>query len=269
MPEQPALSASRSVPASGTSAAKKVDTAVRTISLAIVRGEYQPGNLLPSESELGRRCDVSRPLVREALSRLANLGLVETRHGIGSYVKPPIEWQLLEPLLLQLIIDSGHMPDIGHELVELRASIEVEAARCAARSIADSQLQQLQNWLHRMEAELEHDVESFARADVAFHNLIVVSSGNRFFVQIMNKLAYPLITARRITSELGGLPSRTEAQMWHQRIYAAIAARSADGAADAMRNHMSQLDSVINQALAIMAARVSESHDAPAPALRP
>jgi DNA-binding FadR family transcriptional regulator len=235
--------------------AKKVETAVRAIALAIVRGDYPQGNLLPSESELGRRCDVSRPLVREALSRLANLGLVETRHGIGSYVKPSIEWQLLDPLLLQMIIDSGHMPDIGHELVELRASVEVEAVRCAARSISDGQMQQLQNWLHRMDASLQDDVESFARADVAFHNIIVLASGNRFFVQIMNKLAYPLITARRLTSELGGLPSRTEAQMWHQRIFEALTARDEAVAAEAMRSHMTQLDSVINRALAIMATQ--------------
>jgi GntR family transcriptional repressor for pyruvate dehydrogenase complex len=241
-------------------AAKKVEVAVRAMSLAIVQGQYQPGNLLPSESELGRLYQVSRPMVREALSRLANLGLVETRHGIGSIVKPPIGWQLLEPLLLQLIIDSGHMPDIGHELVELRASIEVEAARCAAKSITDTQLQQVQGWLHRMDACLQDDVEEFARADVAFHNLIVLSSGNRFFVQIMNKLAYPLITARRITSELGGLRSRTEAQMWHQQIYEAIVTRDATAAADAMRNHMSQLDSVINQALAIMATNAAGSN---------
>jgi GntR family transcriptional regulator, transcriptional repressor for pyruvate dehydrogenase complex len=252
-----ALNGEAVVPKAAT--AKKVETSVRAISLAIVQGKYLPGNLLPSESELGRLYDVSRPLVREALSRLANLGLVETRHGIGSYVKPPTDWQLLEPLLLQLIIDSGHIPDIGRELVELRASIEVEAARCAAKSITDSELQQLQGWLHRMDASMQDDTEAFARADVAFHNIIILSTNNRFFAQIMNKLAYPLISARRITSELGGLQSRTEAQVWHRRIFAAIAARDPTAAADAMRSHMAQLDSVITQALAMVTTRSENS----------
>ncbi|MBK8050181.1 MAG: FadR family transcriptional regulator [Anaerolineales bacterium] len=180
--------------------------------------------------------------------------MVETRHGIGSYVKLPGDWQLLEPLLLQLLIDTGHLPDIGRELVELRASIEVEAARLAAQHITPGHLQQLNNWLAVMELSLHEDVESFARADVAFHNVIIDSTDNRFFVQIMNKLAYPLITARRLTSELGGIPSRTEAQMWHRRIYEAIVSRDSAAAADAMRAHMTQLDSVIKQALVVMVA---------------
>jgi GntR family transcriptional regulator, transcriptional repressor for pyruvate dehydrogenase complex len=236
------------------STAKKVELTVRAMAQAIVQGEYAPGNLLPSESELGRRYSVSRPLVREAIARLVNLGMVETRHGIGSYVKQPTEWQILEPFLLQLLIDLGHLPDIGRELVELRASIEVEAARNAAQHITPKQLQQLESWLHQMDASLEQDVETFARADVAFHNVIISSTENRFFMQIMNKLAYPLITARRMTSQLGGLPSRTEAQMWHRRIFEAIAARDAAAAADAMRNHITQLDSVIKQAFAMMSA---------------
>jgi GntR family transcriptional regulator, transcriptional repressor for pyruvate dehydrogenase complex len=106
---------------------------------------------------------------------------------------------------------------------------------------------------------MQDDTEAFARADVAFHNIIILSTNNRFFAQIMNKLAYPLISARRITSELGGLQSRTEAQVWHRRIFAAIAARDPTAAADAMRSHMAQLDSVITQALAMVTTRSENS----------
>ena len=114
-----------------------------------------------------------------------------------------------------------------------------------------------------MDASLQDDVEAFARADVAFHNIIILSTKNRFFVQIMNKLAYPLISARRITSELGGLQSRTEAQVWHRRIYAAIVARDTAAAADVMRSHMAQLDSVIVQALATITRRAEDSAQYP------
>ena len=74
-PQSPNLAVNGEAVVPSGAVAKKVETAVRALSLAIVQGKYLPGNLLPSESELGRLYDVSRPLVREALSVWPTLGL--------------------------------------------------------------------------------------------------------------------------------------------------------------------------------------------------
>src|SRR5207244_6340732 len=66
-----------------------VSEIVESLATSIREGQLQPGDKLPTEAEIMARFDVSRTVVRESLSKLQASGLVETRHGIGTFVLPP------------------------------------------------------------------------------------------------------------------------------------------------------------------------------------
>ncbi len=235
------------------SVVSKIDHAVDLIAKAIIGKEYQEGTFLPSESELGKLYSVSRSVVRETIQRLAAAGLVETRHGVGTYINPSSEWNLFDPLLLRAFVDSGNLPAISRELVELRSVVEIESARRAAQRATPKHIQLLERWLEQMEVGID-DLETFARADVAYHNSIIASTENRFLIQIMKYLTDPIIETRRITTQIGGPEGRREAQRWHREVYEAIRAQDAQAAAEAMRHHMEQLEDIINRALLLLAA---------------
>ncbi len=229
----------------------KLSYAVELVAKAIIDGKYSAGTFLPSEHELGRITGVSRSVIRETIRRLGAAGLVETRHGIGTYVKPSSEWNLFDPLLLRAFVESGNLPAISRELVELRTMVEVESAGMAARRADAKQRSLLQQWLQQMEVGVD-DIETFIRADVAFHNAVIASTENRFLIQITKYLTDPIIEARRLTTIIGGGQERRAAQRWHREIYHAICNHDPQGAADAMRQHMVQLEELINRALLMM-----------------
>ncbi|GIW90732.1 MAG: GntR family transcriptional regulator [Pirellulaceae bacterium] len=231
----------------------KIDPIVQELAQSIIDQQFSEGSLLPSEGELGRQFGVSRSVIREALQRLAAAGLVETRHGIGTYVNPSNSWNLFDSLLLRAFVESGNLPVISIELAELRSVVEVEAARRAALRVTSRHLRLLQQWLEQMEVGID-DLEIFARADLAYHNVIIEATENRFLIQIMKYLTDPIIEVRRITTRIGGAEGRREAQRWHRAIYEAIERREPQAAAEAMRQHMEQLAEIINQAFLLLAA---------------
>ena len=101
---------------------------VASLEADIREGRLVPGQKLPSESELVGRFDVSRTVVREAISRLQASGMVETRHGIGTFVNEP---RAVEPNFRIAPEDVATAADVI-ELLELRISLESEAAALAA-----------------------------------------------------------------------------------------------------------------------------------------
>ena len=96
---------------------------VASLGERVQQGQLQTGDKLPSESEIMAQFEVSRTVVREALSRLQAAGAVETRHGIGTFVLPA-----RDPLNFSLgSVDLAMVGDVI-ALLELRISLETEAA---------------------------------------------------------------------------------------------------------------------------------------------
>lgn len=100
-----------------------VSEIVESLAASIREGRLHPGEKLPTEAEIMARFDVSRTVVREALSKLQASSLVETRHGIGTFVLAPQ--------------DSGNFKITAEDfatvadvisVLELRISLETEAA---------------------------------------------------------------------------------------------------------------------------------------------
>ena len=242
-----------------SSDASKADGVARHLATLVVSGQLDTGGLLASENELSRQYGVSRPNIRIALRRLSTAGLAETHHGIGTFVSARAKWNLFDPMLLNALLQADDLSTIAEELVELRKMVEVECSGLAALRIDEQGLQQLEQSVQRMGDALD-DVEMITRVDLAFHDVIVVASQNRFLRGVISYVREPLERARFLTMQAGGAEGRARAYHSHRAIRDAIAARDVDAARTAMAEHMRQLEH--DMRLALQVRPEHRGHDA-------
>jgi GntR family transcriptional repressor for pyruvate dehydrogenase complex len=210
---------------------------VAYISDRIKDATFNPGDKLPTESEIMRILGVSRTVVREAISHMQAAALVETRHGIGTFVLEP-------PPSRTLGIDPNTVITMRDVLaiLELRISLETEAAGLAASRRTETQLQQLRAALDSFQSCARKGSETVA-PDVQFHLLIAQSSGNRYFHDILGHLGTNIIPRARLNSAklAQDEPSAYMERVIHEHedIFNAIARKDPESARAAMRTHLS------------------------------
>ena len=150
----------------------------------LLSGHLKTGDALPSESDLARNFNVSKPIVRLALRQLAAMGVLDIRQGKPSVVRE-LDARPLE-LYLQLAVSSldGGLQDA----IELRRALETRAAALAAERRSDNDVKRLRQVLETMSSvRMEH--EAWIRADIEFHTIIAQASGNsliRFLNQALH-----------------------------------------------------------------------------------
>ena len=140
-----------------TRAPRLSDEVARQLTAAIRAGEYAPGARLPSEKELAERFEVSRMVVREAMSRLKSDELIDTRQGLGAFVAA-------EPGrgLFRLQPDPAVVKDL-HDIFQLRVAVEGAAAGLAAVRANRTELAAMRACLRDMKsatAGREDDIEA-------------------------------------------------------------------------------------------------------------
>ena len=208
------------------------------IATLIDSGEFAAGSRLPPERELAVLLGVSRTSVREALISLEIAGRVDVRVGTGIFVRRPGEGRAVVP-------GSAAPPDTGpgpFDLLAARALVEGEIAALAARTIGKPQIAVLRETIARMRAH-GNDFEQRDAADRAFHVGIAEAAGNEALV---------LTVAHLWDLRRGDLWTKTEQHFHtpalramtladHAAIVAALVARDADAARDAMRRHLSRV----------------------------
>ncbi|MBX6754460.1 MAG: FadR family transcriptional regulator [Thermorudis peleae] len=212
----------------------------------IVGGYYPPGSTFPTETELAHTLGVSRALVREAVRALAEKGLVEVRHGIGTRVRLPSEWNQLDPAVLFERIRTGKDETLLRDLLELRAVLDITAAELAAQRRTLDDLSVLEQALRAMRRSL-NDPLAYAQHDAAFHEAIVEAAHNQLIAVARRPLGQVLVRAWELTDRL---PGRMEAsQRGHEQIAAAIVAQDVTAARQAMAQHVQQFEDDIREAL--------------------
>lgn len=197
-------------------------------------GELQPGDKLPTETEIMVEQGVSRSVVREAISRLQAAGLVETRHGIGTFVLPPPPVMGIDPATVTTVRDVI-------ALLELRIGLETEAAGLAAARRTEAQLAEVRAALAALQQAARRG-EDTVELDQRFHLAIAEASGNEYFRAILQHLGANIIPRARINSArlTHADPAAYMEQVGreHEQLVDAIARGDAESARAAMRLHI-------------------------------
>ncbi|SDP85392.1 FadR/GntR family transcriptional regulator [Phyllobacterium sp. OV277] len=209
---------------------------VKAVADRITSGHYKRGERLPTEQEMIAEFNVSRTVVREAIANLKAKGLVHTQQGIGAFVLKD-----LQTAPFRIEEDNLELVEEIISVMELRISIELEAAALAAVRRDEAELAGIKNALDMMKVAIEQG-ESSVQADLEFHRAIAIATKNRHFLSMFNYLGEMLIPRTRLqTHKINGLPQREyleRVNREHDQIYQSIKAQDVEGARAAMRLHL-------------------------------
>lgn len=199
---------------------------------AIVEGHYADGARLPGENDLARQFEVSRPVIRAALKRLREEGLIISRQGSGSYVSAPGEPKLLAFQPLETIADL-------QRCYEFRLTIEPAAAAIAATRRSEGQIAEIAKFLQMLRDATERRSHR-EDADFSFHLAITHAANNQYFETSMRALKDHIAVGMKfhglsLQTLRGGLDHVFEE---HTAIFEAIRLGQAETAREAMQRHV-------------------------------
>lgn len=210
------------------------DTVFERIQRSIKSGAYAVDERLPTEHALATEFQVSRPVIRDALQRLREQGLIYSRRGAGSFV---LEQGVREPLGFG---QMENLSDLEH-CYDFRLTIEPEAAAMAARRHSPEALERIKQALSLLRDATNRQAHR-ADADFMFHLSIAHASVNPYFVTAMQALEEHIAVGMRLhglslRSTTDGL-KRVLAE--HAAILDAIRSSNSDLARDLMHRHLSE-----------------------------
>lgn len=208
------------------------DSLVERVVLSI-RREIEAGRLpaesrLPTEHPLAEQLNVSRSVIREAVSLLKADGVLISRRGNGSFIS-----QTPSGTVFRLPSFEGRTPDLA-QLFEMRLWIEIQAASVAALRRTDSDLERMSKAMELMEKNAT-DFSVSSAADVEFHRAIAAACKNDYFIAFHDFLGGQLIRSRLAAWENSArLPVGPRgAHSEHHEMFTAIAKRDPEAAAAA------------------------------------
>jgi len=215
----------------------RADEVINSIKRMILDGAFRPGDRLPVEKELAESLGVSRGSLREGISALSILGVVDTRQGDGTYITNLDVTKLLAPMGFVVDLEGrGNTRDVH----AVRRVLECEAARLAASRITDEALAEARSLLDeatRIAGQALDDHERIIEIDIHFHRIIAAHAGNPVLVGLIDAFAGRTVRARLWRSlHEEGADRRTHEE--HLAIWRALAARDPERARVRMANHL-------------------------------
>lgn len=216
-----------------TSPERLSDVVYDGIVALIARGDMILNSRLPSETELSARFAVSRTVVREALGRLREDGVIVSRQGSGSYVKQQPDMAVLR------FAQVGSLADV-QRCFEFRAGHEAAAAALAAERWQEEDLERIKEALDLLEICLKNGTVGIDE-DRRFHEAVAQATRNQYYISIQASLASSIATGMNITRQLSLLrtPERLRSvQLEHDAIFEAIRQRDREEARLAMERHI-------------------------------
>jgi GntR family transcriptional repressor for pyruvate dehydrogenase complex len=217
----------------------------------IVSGRVPAGGWLPREADIAAQFSVSRGVARECVRGLEERGLVTVKHGRGAIVREEARWNVLDPDVLGALLDSGRGAAILGEYLESRRILEIAAAGLAAERAQQVHLTALSDAFDRMAAAAERALDSpaaedlYHEADIAFHRALIDATGNRALGSMTEPIHRALIAARRPLARPDARLERSLPE--HRRILVAVAQADADGAREAMREHLLTVEAYLHE----------------------
>ena len=210
------------------------------------------GDKLPSEAELCRRLEVSRPVLREALRALQTMGLTASRTGKGTFVMSsgPIE-------------DPTFGDYAASDLLEVRRHVEIPMAGYAAVRRTPEDLDPLAHLLERLEREI--DTTAWVAMDSLFHLAVAQAARNPVFRKVIEEIRDAPARQSTFLNELGG--RREQSNREHRAVVEALMDGSEYDAAEAMAHHLyrveTTLTSIVRSEPSQSADRTDREHPSP------
>lgn len=219
------------------------DRVADALAAEVRSGRLSEGDRLPTETALAGQFGVSRTVVREAVSRLKSLGLVDSRQGSGVYVRAAG----IEPLRFEMPHVASREAVI--QMVELRRALEAEVAALAAERRTKADLRRIREAIKALKTAVA-DGGNGADEDVRFHTAIAEAARNPFLLGTLQYLRQFLHGATRVTraNEARRADFADQVAQEHALIVDAIDAGDPVRAREAAKSHMDNAIRRIEQA---------------------
>ncbi|HCM25319.1 MAG: hypothetical protein A2Z99_17100 [Treponema sp. GWB1_62_6] len=206
----------------------------------IEKRELHSGDQLPNERDFAEMLGVSRVPLREAISALSMLGILEARQGEGTFVNRYDPSILGKIIYTYTILDNTSMD----EIMEARKMMEAYAAKLATANATAGDLAEIKDAMEKRDKELDRykagagDGESLYENDNHFHNAIAKATHNRFCIQFLDAIRRSVWEQQRtglMQREMGLFDAASD---YHHRIFQEISARNAGEAYRIMFEHI-------------------------------
>lgn len=208
------------------------DQAISAIREMIYSQGLGPGDQLPAQRELAQRLGVSRASLREALTRLSAIGVLDVKIGKGAFVREPnaleetgnLVWPFVETVSPQ-------------ELFQFRFAMEGFSAGVAAVTLSAESLDLLQDNLKAMKRAIRaQDFAEASQLDFAFHETLILQCQNRMMSQVLSQGADIFLESQKLPF----IRPERAMETWHehQRIFAALEKHNSKAAQRAMQSHI-------------------------------
>ncbi|MGC9469279.1 MAG: FadR/GntR family transcriptional regulator [Anaerolineae bacterium] len=203
------LSQSPTLPA--LSRDRLVDRVIEAIKDYIVANDLRDDSRLPSETELSQSLDVSRNVVRQAISALEVIGLLRTEHGRGTFVaEPGSSSNLFENLSLWLDLDNLD----NHSYYEIRLGLEYGIFHLVIENASDDDLDELDRITTKMVGASGDELDSYHRQ---YHKALLDATGNYFLASVGMLLYHYMFWLYANAPSVGRVPKADSATV-HRRL---------------------------------------------------
>ncbi|MDA1476471.1 FadR/GntR family transcriptional regulator [Bacillus changyiensis] len=223
---------------------KKIYEEVAETLLEMIKtGDLQPGDKLDSVQSLAESFEVSRSAVREALSALKAMGIVEMKQGEGTYVQTFEPEQISTQLSAALLMKKNDVRD----LLEVRKILEIGAVSGAVQKRTEVDLRRMKEALINMKMADGND-ELGEKADFAFHLALAGASQNGLLKSLMNHVSSLLLETMKETRKIWLFSKKTTMKRLyeeHEAIYMAVKEQNPKKAEKAMLEHLTNVEKVL------------------------
>lgn len=224
---------------------KKIYEEVTDSILEMIKaGQFKAGDKLDSVEQLAKNFNVGRSAIREALSGLRAMGLVEMRQGEGTYITSFDASKFSLPLSSALLMKREDIK----ELSEVRKILEVGAVASASINHKAEDLTPMERALKAMK-EAKGQGEIGEKADLDFHLAIAHATHNKMLINLMTSVSEIMVESMRETRQLLLYSEEMMGSLYeeHQLIFESIKARNTEEAQKNMLNHLIGVEKILSQ----------------------
>ncbi|WP_307321442.1 FadR/GntR family transcriptional regulator [Evansella vedderi] len=205
----------------------------------IKNGELKPGDKLETVEQMAKSYGVGRSAIREALTTLRGMGLIEMKQGEGTFVKEYDYSHFIPSKDSLLLLDKKELRD----LFEVRKILETSTAFIAAQNRNKDDLTLIKNALDKMTTAVDNE-EQVERADVEFHLAIAEATHNSFLIELMHHISDALFSTMRESRRFWQSSEKLTLQrlyLEHESIYHAIVDQNSELAKEIMQSHLEKV----------------------------